>query len=109
MVTPMKTLYHRVIEEAVIKDESHYSWYRYTSNKPMHVDFRGKPVTLKQGEIFGLRPSSNGKSIRLVVKSLGVNRVITIDEDERKSLESKSTGIKGGEADTELTDEYWEE
>lgn len=63
---------------ARIKPESDYEFFTYNGAKPVTVDFRGKPVTIKQGTRFGVRPSSNGKHIRLVLPN-DPTRVITID------------------------------
>jgi len=63
---------------ARIKPESDYEFFTYDGAKPVTVDFRGNPVTIKQGTRFGVRPSSNGKHIRLVFPN-DPTRVITID------------------------------
>jgi hypothetical protein len=75
---------------ARIKPESDYEFFTYNGAKPITVDFRGKPVTINKGQRFGVRPSSNGKHIRLVFPS-DPTRVITIDLETAQSL---AKGVK---------------
>lgn len=63
---------------ARIKQEHEYSWFTY-KGKPIGLPFRGKTERLEQGQIFGVRPSSDGKKIRLVFEGQ-LTRVFTIDQ-----------------------------
>ena len=74
-----------------IKSGDEYEWYTYKGAKPISVDFRGKPVEISKGQRFGVRPSSNGKFIRLVMPD-ELTRVITIDLPTASRL---ANGIKG--------------
>jgi len=76
--------------DARIKPESAYEFFTYQGAKPVTVDFRGKPITIKQGTRFGVRPSSNGKHIRLVFPQ-DQTRVITIDLPTAEQL---AKGVK---------------
>ena len=76
--------------ESRIKPESDYEFFTYNGAKPVAVDFRGKPVTINKGTRFGVRPSSNGKHIRLVFPS-DPTRVMTIDMETAETL---AKGVK---------------
>lgn len=78
--------------EARIKSEAEYEFFSY--NGPvMTVDFRGKPVPIGKGDIFGVRPSSNGKHIRLIFPK-DPTRVITIDPETAKKLAKGAKAAK---------------
>lgn len=96
----------------MIKTKEDYQWYIFKGNKPMFIYFRGNPVSIKQGDKFGMRLSASGKNIRLVLDRLGVTHVITIDFDEKQVLVKRSTQIigKGKNNDDALTDDdFFEE
>lgn len=65
---------------SAVKDDDTYSWYEYTSSHSFPLERRGKPSQLQQGDLFGVRKSSNGKATRLVTKSLGPTIVFSLDE-----------------------------
>ena len=52
--------------ESRIKGDDEYDFYTY-KGVPIEVEFRGHPITISKGMKFGVRPSSHGKSIRLVL------------------------------------------
>ena len=83
------------VVESRIKGEDEYDFYTY-KGVPLEVEFRGHPITISKGMEFGVRPSSNGKSIRLVLmKPDGepdLTRVITVDA---KTANALANGIKG--------------
>jgi hypothetical protein len=58
--------------------EERYQFFTYKGPKPVPVDFRGTPYQIMKGMRFGVRPSSNGKSIRLIFPE-NHTRVFTID------------------------------
>jgi hypothetical protein len=58
--------------------EDRYEFFTYNGKQPVMVEFRGKPIPIKKGTRFGVRPSSNKKSIRLIFPN-DKTRVITID------------------------------
>jgi hypothetical protein len=70
--------------EARIKPESDYAFFTY-QGPAMTVEFRGHPIPISKGDRFGVRPSSNGKFIRLVFPN-DPTRVITIDQAEAAKL-----------------------
>lgn len=70
---------------ARIKPESDYTWYKFTGEKDVTLQFRGKPITITKGDRFGVRPSTSQKDIRLVMDN-DVNRVITLTLDQAKKL-----------------------
>lgn len=78
-------MYSYLAVEARIKRPDEYDWFTYTGAKPVVVTFRGKPVNIPKGTVFGVRPSSSGKQIRLVIGD-DITRVITIDLDTAKAL-----------------------
>lgn len=75
--------------EARIKPEDDYDFFTY-QGKPLTIDSRGKHAEVKKGQRFGVRKSSNGKEIRMVLDD-NVNRVFTLDLDTAKQL---AKGIK---------------
>lgn len=76
----------RMKEEARIKGDDEYNWFKY-KGADIELPWRhGKTETLFKGEVFGVRWSSNGKSMRLIIKRLGTTRVFTIDQDLADTL-----------------------
>lgn len=71
--------------EALIKPESHYEFFTYQGKKPVVLNFRGKDVEVAKGMKFGVRPSADGKNIRLIFKD-DPNRVHTLTLDQAKQL-----------------------
>lgn len=71
--------------EAKIQPKSKYQWFTYDGSKPVQLDFRGKPVTIETGDRFGVRPSANGKFIRLI-RPGEETKVHTISIDQAKKL-----------------------
>lgn len=70
---------------ARVKPETDYDFFTYRSKKPVELDFRGKPVVIKDGQRFGVRKSSNGKNIRLVLPD-EITKVMTITIDQARKL-----------------------
>lgn len=77
---------------ARIKGEGEYTWFKYKGPLVM-LPFRGISVGLAAGEVFGVRPSSDGKHIRLVLQG-DINRVFTIDLELAHTLAKKCEVIK---------------
>lgn len=77
--------------EARIKPNTDYDMFQYGGKRPFPLDFRGKEVLLEPGMKFGVRKSSNGKQIRLILAD-DVNKVFTISLDTAKKL---AKNIKG--------------
>ena len=76
--TPASRLQAEASLLARIKGDDEYKWFRYNSRKVVTVYFRGKPIEITRGTKFGIRPSSNGKTTRLVFPG-DLTRVITVD------------------------------
>jgi hypothetical protein len=74
--------------QARILPEGTYDWFTYKGNKPVPLNFRGKEVLVEKGMKFGVRPSSNGKNIRLIFKD-DPNRVFTISQEQANKLAKK--------------------
>ena len=75
---------------ALIKPNENYQWYVWKgTDRPMESK-HGIKHTLKKGERFGMRPSSNGKFIRLIFEELGTTKVFTLGEGESMELVKKS-------------------
>ncbi|QDH83642.1 hypothetical protein [Achromobacter phage Motura] len=83
-VQSVQRLHAQVQVQARIKDEDEYDWFRYTG-PATELDFRGKPEALSKGAVFGVRPSSNGKHIRLVFKDKPT-RVFTLPMDQAQRI-----------------------
>ncbi len=82
-------MYSFLLESRVLPDKD-YEFFTYNSAKKVDVSFRGKPITISKGTRFGVRPSTNGKSIRLIFPD-EATKVITIDLETAKKL---AKGIK---------------
>lgn len=79
------TLLARVLPKA------DYDWFVYDGKKPVGLDFRGKEVIVDKGTRFGVRKSTSGKNIRLVLGD-DVNKVFTITLDVAKRLAQNIRG-----------------
>jgi len=73
------------------KPEAAYQFFTYKGKRPVTVNFRGTDIKIENGTKFGVRPSSNGKFIRLIFPG-DQNRVLTIDEATAKKL---ANGVEG--------------
>lgn len=71
--------------EARPRPEEAYTFFTFNGARPVVVNFRGKDISIKNGQRFGVRPSRNGKHIRLIFPS-DPTRVITIDESTANRL-----------------------
>jgi hypothetical protein len=76
--------------DARIKPESDYQFFTYNASKPVVVNFRGTSVVIEKGTRFGVRPSTNGKHIRMI-RPNEPTRVITIDQETAERL---AKGVK---------------
>lgn len=78
-------------EQARLFSSDKYEWYVYIGKKTVRVQFRGKDYEVRPGDKFGVRDatSSPGK-YRLVLESLGTNRVMTPDARVVDSLVNNS-------------------
>ncbi len=69
-------------EEAAPKGDASYSWFVWTSGKSANITKKtGKTHELKKGDLWGVRPSSNKKALRVIVDELGPTHVFTLDLD----------------------------
>ena len=82
-------MYSFLLESRVLPDKD-YEFFTYHRAKKVDVSLRGKPITISKGTRFGVRPSTNGKSIRLIFPD-EATKVITIDLETAKKL---AKGIK---------------
>ena len=71
--------------ESRIKGADEYDFFTYKGKTPVEFDNRGRSLMLKTGDRFGVRPSSNGKEIR-IVKEGQLTKVVTITYEEAKKL-----------------------
>ncbi len=76
---------------ARIKGKDEYQFLIYNGPK-LELPFRGIEVPLEKGTKFGVRPSSNGKHIRLVMGD-DVNRVFTIPPEVAQKIAKRSAAI----------------
>lgn len=77
-------MYSYLVETRLLPENS-YDFYTYVGNRPTTVNFRGKEILITEGMRFGVRPSTNGKHIRLIF-SQDPNRVITLDLETANKL-----------------------
>lgn len=77
-------MYSFLLKSAVLP-EAAYDFFTYGGSTPVTVDFRGKPIEIKKGTRFGVRPSTNGQNIRLIFPK-DPTRVLTIDLATAKKL-----------------------
>lgn len=82
-------MYSFLIESRVLPEKD-YQFFEYQGAKPVVIQFRGKPVEIAKGTRYGVRPSTNGKSIRLIFPK-EPTRVFTIDLETAQKL---AKGIK---------------
>jgi hypothetical protein len=82
-------MYSFLLKSAVLPEQA-YDFFVYQGQKPVVVDFRGKPIEIKKGTRFGVRPSTSGKHVRLIFPS-DPTRVITLDERASREL---AKGVK---------------
>lgn len=74
------------VEEARIKGDDEYKWFRY-KGEDLELPWRNSLTeTLSKGDVFGVRWSSNGKNMRLILKRLGTTKVFTIDQSTADHL-----------------------
>lgn len=94
---------------SAVKSTESYSWYSYTGPTRRLTNTNGKrTVTFSQKSRFGLRESSNGKSIRMITDELGPSIVFTIDPVLKEKLLKYSSTAKASKvviSDT-LKEEY---
>lgn len=65
-----------------IKPADDYQWYVYTSDRPTSIKRASSMYTFVKDVEFGVRPSTDGKKIRLIFRATGENKVFTIDSDD---------------------------
>lgn len=71
---------------ARIKGADEYSWMLHQGGKLTLQTSKG-PIEIDKGEVYGVRPSSNGKQIRFVqAEDHGINKVMTLTLDDAKKL-----------------------
>ena len=91
----IKRVVARLKVTALIKGADIYTWYIWQGKDEymVTVDAKRQPI-LDKGDKFGLRPSSNGKLIRMVTEKDGITKVATIGDEEYKNLIKKSKMTK---------------
>ncbi|MGE8452061.1 hypothetical protein D3C87_1424450 [compost metagenome] len=75
-----------------VKPAENYEWFQFHGSKPVELSFRGKPVVIKKGMRFGVRPSVNKKDMRLVLPG-EETKVITLTLDQAGAL---AKGVRSG-------------
>lgn len=81
------------ISTSLVKGEENYQWYKYKGKKPYAVSRRGGDVHIGAGDVFGIRGSANGKSIRLVLRGQ-LTKVFTITDTDVGALTKNSSPTK---------------
>lgn len=82
-------------ETALVKPDASYTWFSYNGPELNASNDKGRKLTLKQSDKFGVRKSSNGKNIRLITKRDGPNKVFTCDPDMAQLLSKRCKPSKG--------------
>lgn len=91
----IKRVVARVKDTSAIKGAEYYHWYNWTGKDGYEPVSESKRIPyLLKGMKFGLRPSSNGKHIRMVTDDGGLTRVSTIAPEEYKYLIKNSKMTK---------------
>lgn len=63
-----------------------YHWMKHEGGKLTLQTSKG-PLVIDKGEVYGVRPSSNGKQIRFVqAEDHGINKVMTLTLEDAKKL-----------------------
>jgi hypothetical protein len=83
------------LRTALIKGEEFYTWYVYDSREALELVTRNgkRSFSLRYGARFGIRPSHNGKEIRLVADDHGMTIVFTITPEAKEKLVSNSREV----------------
>lgn len=67
--------------QARIKGLEEYTWLTY-NGAPLKLSYKNKPFTVTRGDIFGVRPGTNGaKRVVFARPDLGMTRVLTLRSD----------------------------
>lgn len=77
---------------SAIKPKESYEWFVFHGRTPVELTFRNKPVFIKKGDRFGVRPSASKKQIRLILPE-APTKVITLTMDQAQRL---AKGVKPG-------------
>lgn len=65
---------------------AYYEWARYTG-KPIRLESSGGfQLVLNLNDVFGVRKSDDGFSIRFVIQKVGLNRVFAIQPEQAMFL-----------------------
>ncbi len=76
---------HSSMQARILRPEE-YDWMKHQGPSITFQTTKG-PVTVDRGEVYGVRPSSNGKQIRFVRSTgHGVNKVMTLNYDDAVKL-----------------------
>lgn len=70
----------------MIKSSKTYKWYTYEGYSNQWFINSRWDTPLRHGDVFGVRSSTDGYKIRLVLKKLGVTKVITINNTEYDTI-----------------------
>lgn len=100
---------YRAKETARIKGDDEYTWLNYTG-KPLNLSFRGTPVTLREGDRFGVRYSSNKKDKRLVLDApgFGLTKVMTLTPEVEHRLYKNHASVVKSHTMADLKETLWD-
>lgn len=79
--------------ESLVKPDSSYQWFQYRGKALLLKSKLGTTYTLQKGESFGVRKSSSGKQIRMIIQELGPSKVFTLDLETAQKLARTSIPI----------------
>jgi hypothetical protein len=85
---------------AAVRGVLAYTWYK-VSKTMLGLTLRGKSIDLPVGTTIGLRPSTDGKSTRLVIGTSNLGMVYSPSKEQMNKILTRSTPLIGGSIDKE--------
>jgi hypothetical protein len=85
------------IEISAIKEATSYVWYKVVK-KMLGLELRGKSRDLRPGDVIGLRPSTDGKSTRMVFKD-NLSLVMSPTKEQVDYILKRAEPVIGGPID----------
>jgi hypothetical protein len=83
---------------AAVKGDMAYRWYKITSKRLQPMTLRGKECKLTEGQVIGLRPSTDGKTTRMVLKG-ELTKVMSPTREQVEYILKKASPLIGGPID----------
>jgi len=84
---------------AAPKGSDSYVWFTFTANSLGLVSKQGTKINLQKGDLFGVRYSSDKKSIRLITEKLGPTKVFSLSEGLAEFIAKRCKPASGNSKD----------